>query len=321
MRGLCSSILLLTLAILLTGCAHRSRPQEPTEFTYVSKPVIDFGKGGGGLPIEGVKQVKSVPDLLLGLMQGYRSRLELPKEHDAITIEGEFPHLDLLKVDLTEATLKRDFRPHQFKKPSSPKAIVFAKEFQYVASPIRYNDGPMEMLITARNAELSLIRDGDKSSLVVTNASEGTFDFSMKLADIRPMLIAGAKEHASGGFGLRDIIFDAHSDNSRSLVVDIKVLATWLFVPADIHLTGRVDIDDAFNVRLSGLRCDGENLGGLLIAGFIDDQMQKHNGKVMPLAAWPGDKLRLSGAQIQLDDHIRIKASFGPTTQTVAKGN
>ena len=322
MRGYCSSILLLILAMLLTGCAHRSRPQQ-VEFTYVSKPVIDFGKGGGGLPIEGIKQLKTVPDLMLGLMQGYRSRLELPKDHDAISIEGEFPHLDLLRVDLTEAKLKRDFRPHQFKKPSSPKAVVFAKQFEYVARPIRYHDGPMEMVITARDAELSLIRDGDKSSLVVTNASEGTFDFSMNIADIRPMLMAGAKENASGGFGVRDIIFEARSDNERSLVVDMKVAATWLFVPADLHLTGRVDIDDNFNVRLSGLRCDGENLGGLLLAGFVDDQMQKHNGKVMPLAAWPGDKLRLSGAQIQVDDHIRIKAAFGPTTPTpsVAKGN
>ena len=72
-------------------------------------------------------------------------------------------------------------------------------------------------------------------------------------------------------------------------------------------------IPAALDVRLSGLRCDGENLGGLLLAGFIDDAMQKQNGKVMPLAAWPGNKLHLSGAQIVIDDHIRIKGGFGPT--------
>jgi hypothetical protein len=319
MRGQLSKIMLFTLAMLLTGCAHRSR-QDTTQFTYVSKPVIDFGKGGGGLPLEGIKQPKTAADLLSGITQGYRSRLELPKDHDAVTIEGEFPHLDLLRIDLSDATLKHDFRPHQFKKPSAPKASVFTKEFEYIARPIRYNDGPMEMLITARNAELSLIRDGDKTSMVITDASEGSFDFSMKIADVRPMLLAGAKEHATGGFGVRDITFDARSDNDHSLIVDLKVQATWLFVPADFHISGRVDIDEAFNVRLSGLRCNGENLGGLLIAGFIDDAMQKHNGKVMPLAAWPGNKLHLIGAQIQVDDHIRIKAAFGPT-QTVAKGN
>lgn len=320
MRGKLFSIPAIALAILLAGCAHRSRPQDQNQFTYIDKPVLDFGKGGGGLPVEGHKQLKSATDLLAGLTQGYRSRLELPKDHDAITVTGEFPHLDLLKVDLTDALLKKDFRPNQFKKPSAPKATVFAKEFKYVAQPLRYHDGPVEMLIQARDAELSVIRDGDKTTLVVTNASEGSFDFSIKIADIKPMLMAGAKQHAKGGFNVRDITIDAKSDNDHSLAVDMKVQATWLFVPADFHLTGRVDIDDNFNVRLSGLRCDGENLGGALLAGFIDDQMQKHNGKVMPLAAWPGRKLRLSAAQIQVDDHIRIKGGFGPTP-TIAKGN
>jgi hypothetical protein len=285
----------------------------------VDKPVIDFGKGGGGLPIEGQKQLKSATDLLAGLTQGYRSRLELPKDHDAITVSGDFPHLDLLRIDLTNATLKQDFRPKQFKKPSAPKATVYTKQFEYIAQPIRYHDGPMEMLIQARDAELSVIRDGEKTSLVITSAAEGSFEFSMKVADIKPMLMAGAKEHSTGGFSVRDVIFDAKSDNPRSLAVNLTVQATWLFVPADFHLTGRVDIDDNFNVRLSGLRCEGENLGGVLLAGFIDEQMQKHNGKVMPLAAWPGNKLHLSAAHIEIDDHIRIKGGFEPTQSVVKR--
>jgi hypothetical protein len=319
MRGKPSAILLFTLSLLITGCAHRSRQEGQTQFTYVSKPVIDFGRGGGGLPIEGIKELHTVADLLLGLSQGYRSRVELPKDHDAIEIAGEFPHLDLLRVDLSNGCIKKDYKPRQFKKPSAPQSVVFAKKFEYVARPIRYQDGPMEMQIEARDAELSLIRDGDHSSLVITAVSEGSFEFSMNVADIKPMIMAGAKEHAKGGFSIKDVDFNARCENDRSLVIDLKIQATWLLLPADFHIAGRVDIDDAFNVRLSGLRCDGENLGGLLLAGFIDDAMQKHNGKVMPLAQWPGHKIQLSGAQIQLDDHIRIKAAFGPTPTLAAK--
>jgi len=320
MRGKLSAILILILSLVLTGCAHRSRQENTAQLTYVSKPVIDFSRGGGGLPIEGFKQIHSGEQLLQGLTQGYHSRIEMPKDHDAITIAGQFPKLDLLRIDLSNGTLKKEFRPHQFKKPSAPQPTIVAKQFEYVANPLHYADGPIEMHITARDAEMSLIRDGDQASLVLTDAAEGAFEFSMLVADVRPMLLAGAKEHANGGFNVRDIIFDAHSDNDRSLTIDLTVKANWLLLPADFHLTGRVDIDDAFNVRLSGLRCDGENLGGLLLAGFIDDAMKKHNGKVMPLAAWPGNKIHLSHAQIQIDDHIRIKAGFGPTP-TVAKGN
>ncbi len=320
MRGKLPAILILVISLIATGCAHRSRPQDQGQLTYVAKPVIDFGRGGGGLPVDGFKQVHSAAELFQGLTQGYRSRIEMPKDHEAITVNGQFPRLDLLRIDLTNGVLKKDFRPHQFKKPSAPQPTVFTRQFEYVARPLRYEDGVIEMHITARDAEMSLIRDGDQASLVLTNAAEGAFEFSMNVADVRPMLLAGAREHANGGFGVKDIIFDAHSDNNRSLSIDLKIKATWLLLPADFHIAGRVDIDDAFNVRLSGLHCEGENLGGLLLAGFIDEAMQKHNGKVMPLAAWPGNKIRLSHAQIEIDDHIRIKAGFGPTP-TIAKGN
>jgi hypothetical protein len=320
MRGKISHVLLLTLAMLLTGCAHRSRSEAQTQFTYVSKPVIDFGRGGGGLPIEGIKQLNTGADLLLGLTHGYRSRVELPKNHDAITLAGEFPNLDLLRIDLTDGTLKKDYKPHQFKKPTAPQPIIFAKQFEYVARPLRYQNGPMQWHISAKDAELSIIRDGEQSSLVLTSASEGSFEFSMSVADLKPMLLAGAKAHGKGGFSVKDIAFDARCENERSLVIDMKVQANWLLVPASFRLAGRLDLDEQFNVRLSGLRCDGQNLGGLLLAGFIDDAMQKHNGKVMPLAAWPGNKIHLSNAQLQLDDQIRIKAGFGPAP-TLAKGN
>jgi hypothetical protein len=320
MRRNSLAVLLLFLSmIMVTGCAHRSRPEQ-AQVTYVSRPLIDFGKGGGGMPLEGVKEFHTAADLLLGLTQGYRSRVELPKDHDPITIVGEFPHLDLLRVDLSDGSLKKDFKPRQFRKPSAPQPVVFVRQFESVAHPLRYHDGPMEWRVSARDAELDLIRDGEQSSLVLTSAAEGSFEFSMNVADVRPMLLAGAKAHANGGFSVKDIQFDARSENDRSLIIDLKVEANWLLLPADFRIGGRVDLDEACNVRLSGLKCEGENLGGLLLAGFIDDAMQKHNGKVMPLAQWPGNKIQLSGAQIKLDDHIRIKAAFGPAP-TIAKGN
>src|ERR1051325_1011217 len=99
MRGKFSAILVLSILIPLTGCAHHSRPGAQNQLTYVSKPVIDFGRGGGGLPVDGFKQVHSAAELLQGLAQGYRSRMEMPKDHDAFMIDGQFPRLDLLRVD------------------------------------------------------------------------------------------------------------------------------------------------------------------------------------------------------------------------------
>src|SRR5207245_7177797 len=124
--------------------------------------------------------------------------IEMPRDHDPITLAGEFPHLDLLRIDLSNGSLKKDFRPHQFKKPSAPQPSVFTRQFEYLARPMRYEDGLIEMHINACDAEMSLIRDGDQASLVLTDAAEGSFEFSMHVADIRPMLLAGATAHAHG---------------------------------------------------------------------------------------------------------------------------
>jgi hypothetical protein len=312
MSGLRLPFFLALLSFIVCGCAGRSRPEARPQITYVSKPVIDFGRGGGGLPLEGIKDLESAGDLLAGLTRGFESRIELPSGHQPITLSGEFPHLEALTVNLSNATLRKEYKPRELKKPTAPQPKVFVKNFEYVARPLKYQDGPMEWHITAKDAELSLIRDGEKGSLILTNASEGSFEFSMNLANVRPMLLAGAKAHAKGGFSVRDVEISARCENERSLLIDMKVDATWMLLPATFRIKGRIDIDESFNVCLSGLGCEGRNLGGLLLSGFINDAMQKHNGKLMPLAAWPGDRIRLSGAKINLDDQIRIKAAFGP---------
>jgi hypothetical protein len=313
MRGLWLPIFLGCLWFIVCGCATRSRIEtRPQTITYVSKPVIDFGRGGGGLPLEGLKELASAEDLMATLTRGFDARIELPRDRQTVTMSGEFPNLELLKVDLSNTSLRKEYKPRELKKPSAPQAAVFAKQFEYVARPLKYQDGPMEWHITAKDAELSLIRDGEKGSLILTNASEGSFEFAMKVENIRPMLLAGAKAHAKGGFAVRDVAISARCENEQSLLVEMKVDATWMLLPATFRIRGRIDIDESFNVCLSGLGCEGRDLGGLLLAGFINDAMQKHNGKLMPLAQWPGDRIRLSGAKISLDDQIRVKAAFGP---------
>jgi pyrimidine operon attenuation protein/uracil phosphoribosyltransferase len=85
----------------------------------------------------------------------------------------------------------------------------------------------------------------------------------------------------------------------------------WLLVPTAITLTGRIDIDEHFNAKLSHLSCVGIEAGGPLLASLINTVLKKYDGKTMPLAAFPGDKLKMRDLHITVDDALRIDAQFG----------
>ena len=172
MRGKVSPILLLILAALIAGCAHRSRPEGQTQFTYISTPVIDFGRGGGGLPVEGVKDVRTAADLLLGLTQGYKTRVELPKDHDAIMIAGEFPHLDLLRK-VKEAEIAESLEHAQqgermaILDPATPPAAPDRSRVKLIGAGVVASVGLalcMGLLLEWRDPVLSSVRGIESAS-------------------------------------------------------------------------------------------------------------------------------------------------------------
>ena len=100
------------------------------------------------------------------------------------------------------------------------------------------------------------------------------------------------------------------SDDSRSLSCELKVRGFLLLLPSAFKITGRIDIDDQFNAHLSNVGCTGEDVGGLLIAGFIDNALEKYDGRVMPVASFPGGKIRLRDVKVSVDESLRIHAAF-----------
>jgi hypothetical protein len=112
-------------------------------------------------------------------------------------------------------------------------------------------------------------------------------------------------------FFVTDTKLTMTSDNPRSLQLTVEVRGFWLLVPADITVTGRIDVDGDFNATLSHLSCTGIEVGGPLLAGFINTALKKYQGKVMPLAAFPGDKLKMRDLHIGVDDALHIDAAFG----------
>src|SRR5688500_15400944 len=102
---------------LLTGCAS-SRPQraEVHKPPTMGRPVLDFSRGAGGLPLVGEGTPTSTDDLLSRLRAGYALRVDMPGAADPVQATGAWPKLDSLRVDLSNGNVKGEYKPRQEKK-------------------------------------------------------------------------------------------------------------------------------------------------------------------------------------------------------------
>lgn len=310
---------IVCLMLMLVGCAERPRPlvAPATESLRpaaqaLDRPVIDFSRGGGGLPVRGEGRPDSTAALLQALQAGYEQRLSLPPHRQAITIAGPWPSLELLRVDVSGARVRESYKPRQAPAGKELQPLLSVARFEYIALPLIYENGATHWSLWANGASLSLLADEKgEQSLVLNDAAEGEFTFSVKRQELKPMMLAGARHHARGGFSVRDVQFELGSDGPRQVWISMRVYASWLLLPATFHIQGRMCIDEKHLVHLWDLGCSGEDLGGKILSGLIDSSMQKYNNKVIPLARWPGDRIEVKAVDFEVGEEMCIRARFG----------
>lgn len=304
--------------------SHSSADRSSAKPVRRAKPLVDFGKGAGGFPLahDGLPLTREA--LVESLTEGYLDRVKLDVARPpVIAIGDEYPKLDTLAVDLSGGRIKPAFRPGEFKSAGRfhPGALHVGY-LSYSAAPLKYIDGETTLRIAATDVTLALLRGrNEQATLVMTDASDGLVDFEVSLKDLRRMFLAAAKSGGNrAGYNVRDVKIDLTSDASRSLAIEMKVSGFWLLLPASFKLTGRIDIDDAFDAHLSGVSCSGEDVGGALLAGFIDRAIKKYDGRVMPLVRFPRDRIRLRTLRVDVDESLRLHATFGSdATRTKAE--
>ncbi|MGE5611138.1 MAG: hypothetical protein ACM359_17945 [Bacillota bacterium] len=312
--SLITAIAAILTAAILSGCASRPKPSPTTQPIVVDKPVLDFSRGIGALPLEGDNKPRSREELAQRLLRGYQSRLLLPEGLPPIVASGDsFPHLNQLRIDVSNAVVQKNYKPAQTKTPIKHlEPVLSVNEFEYLAAPLRYADRETYWQLRVHDARFGLFHDpSGRTGLVMTDAAEGYLQFSVKLSDLKPMMLRGAREHAKGGFWVRDAAVRITSEDTRSLSAELRVQAVWMLLPTTFHIRGHMTIDDNFHVKLSDLACEGEDLGGSLLASLIGPSIQKYEGRLVPLAKWPGDRIAVRDVAIHVDDAFRMTAWFG----------
>jgi hypothetical protein len=254
------------------------------------------------------------------LLRAYAARLVLPKKSQSapgpVVAEGIFPRLSRLHIDVSGAKARRDYKPKQTKTEPGRVArltpALFAGDFAYVAEPLRYEHGEMDLRLTARDASFAMLKEPDHSgTLVMFDAAGGEMVLSAEVKELRAMLLGGARNHAKGGFWVRDVDLSITSDHPRTVAVTLRVKAMWTLLPMTFRLGGRITVDDQFNAHLSNVFVAGDDPGGMLVAAMVGPDMRKEEGRVRPLARWPNDRIELKDVSLTGGERMKLVVKFG----------
>jgi hypothetical protein len=271
------------------------------------KKVISFPIGEGGLP-------QTEDGLAAAIANGLRQRMELPQNAEPVHMDGAgYPSLDKLSIDLTNAAISSDRKLPKMKPRGQIEQGVKAQQFVFMADPMKVDGADIHLKITASDVDLGLQRDPlGKPILILSEAKDGKVTCDTTMKDLSQIFWASA-DFRGRSYGLRvqQANLKLASANEHQLLADLRLHSTLALIPIALHFTAQADVDDAGNAHLSHLSCDGDDIAGWLISGFIRPALNKQQ-KTVQLIQFPTDQIKLHDVAVKLDgDAVHVTAEFG----------
>jgi hypothetical protein len=301
---------IVVAATMIVGCPDRKNRAQVVK----GKPALELKKAIS-FPLDTAGLPQNRETLIDSIRAGLSGRLVLPEDRDVVVAEGgNYPMLKKLVVDLTGAKIDTGTKVPKLKPRGPIQSGVFAEQFEFKAQPVNIDGAKIDLNIVAQKVQLGLQRDNDnRPILIVAAAQQGQVDCETTNQDLSTIFKASANERGKRyGLSVQKAKIQLLSDNAHNLKADLRFASRLLLVPISLHFTARVDVDTAGNARLSNLTCDGDDVAGTLITGFIRPALSDYNNKTMPLIAFPTEKIRLHDVRVQVEgDAIRIAAAFG----------
>lgn len=232
-------------------------------------------------PVGGTEFPKDNATLLAALADGVRP---LGVSADAVALDGSFPSFEQISIELTGARFRRDHRP----RPAPQETVVGfeTRRLEIRANPAHAETLPFHLDVRGSDCVFGFGRAADGAgAFALRSAAACTVEASAALADIEAAVRAAAGEAvAAQGASIHSVQIELESAGSRSLAFSAKVTARAVMFSATLTLKGRIDIDDAFNARLSGLACSGEGMMATLAATALRPRLAQWEGASAPLS-------------------------------------
>jgi hypothetical protein len=227
-----------------------------------------------------------------------------------IAAEGAYPQLTKLSVDLTGAELTRDDRLRGFSGASA--GTVTVGRLEMFGEPFYFEKAPVQARLEGEAVEMKITGEPQVGSLILEGAGKGEVSISVTIEALEGLLQSFAAEAAKKqGIEIKKTKLTLTQEGPRAVAFRAEVTAKVFIMSATLALTGRLDIDDEFNARLSALGLDGDAMVMNLAGSFLKPRLQQLEGKVIPLFAFLPGGIKLRDIQVSVTSALQVQARFG----------
>jgi hypothetical protein len=250
--------------------------------------------------------------LAQALTSTLRELFTLPAGREPARVVGQFPGLEEVRIDLNQAAVRTRQVPP---KPVGTDQVQTGPTVQRLViegQPMFLEDAALQFNLAAEDVRLDFGRDSTSRPLMLLGqARQGQVRVRMSHQDIQSLLLAGARAKAEAhGLAIQNVELVLTQSNPRSVAVEMRITAK-KFVTAVIGIRGQLQIDEELRARLGGLSCQGDGMIGKMVCGVLTPQLQKLEGREVPLMALSLGEVRLRDVQIDTRNGLEIAARFG----------
>ncbi len=250
------------------------------------------------------------PSLLAALAQG--AKLHGAGE-EAIAVEGNFPALDALRMNLTGVRL--DSRMTMATKAENAAVGFFTRVLDIVAEPAVLATVPIELRLHAEDCVFTFgtTADGMRAASP-ERCTNGTVDVAAATTDIEAALLTLARDAASAhGAEVQSVRLTLESESPHAIAVTALAVAKAMFFTATLTMRGRIALDDEFNLRLSDATCTGDGMIANLAATKLRTRLAELEGRAFSIRSILPPGLQVRDIALSGGAALRIRAGIGGT--------
>jgi hypothetical protein len=268
------------------------------------------------IPLVGPRPPSSHEELTVALKRGLGHIFDLPSGREIVSVEGGYPELQRLAIDVSHARARRDFKP-RLQPAGRRDAGLFALQVHFVGRRVRVEHAALDFELTARGVHFHINHDDNQHFLDPVDAEHGHFQSHMSKADLESLMHTVAQEEvAKHNLTVERVELTLHDTrNTRMVTGEVRVTASTKMAFATLRAVvvgkGELAVDDELNLAIRGLTFDGEGLAGKMAAAVARTQLQPLDNLHFPMASVTIGRLRLHDVKLTCRDGIQIEAALG----------
>jgi hypothetical protein len=194
---------------------------------------------------------------------------------------------------------------------------ITAARLHVTAHPVRYQDAPFFVDLSAQDVRLDCARDPrGRLLLVPAGAAGGRLRSRVAKESLRALVLGAAREAARGEGVVGQAPFEVTQADGRALDIRLRVEGTrkvpFKTLSWSVRVRGRLQVNDDSVAAVTGLSFQGEEALGRLLASKLEERLKGGEGYRLPLTALPLGEVRVRDVRLRVTERdLKLEAAFG----------